>query len=246
MTFHLHKFTSTASSKELSPTTMINIPPEPTSMTETGLGMGFLTDLVLKIVYFQGNITGHQLAEVTKLPFLGVIDKILEFLKLEEFVDIIGTQGGFSERSFQYVIALKGRAKVGEILDRSQYAGPAPVTLDIYIDMVKQQSVGTMVIDTKAVREAFAHIVVNEQMLDRIGPAANSARSLFLYGPPGNGKTTIAEGIANMLGGYIILPYAIEVDGQIIKLYDPLNHKIVAMPAAPEPAPSSPFGGIAS
>ena len=127
MTFHLHKFTSSESSK----TTMIYIPPEPTSIAETGLGLGFLTDLVLKVVYFQGNITGHQLAEVTKLPFLGVIDKILEFLKLEEFVDLIGTQGGFSERAFQYVITTKGRAKVGEVLDRTQYAGPAPVTLDI-------------------------------------------------------------------------------------------------------------------
>ena len=98
------------------------IPPEPASIAETGLGTGFLTDLVLKIIYFHGNITAQQISEVTKLPFLGVLDKLLEFLKLEEYVDIVGAQGGFSERSFQYVIATKGRLKVNEVLDRSQYA----------------------------------------------------------------------------------------------------------------------------
>jgi predicted ATPase with chaperone activity len=219
-----------------------SIPREPTSIEETGLGMGFLTDLVLKVVYFHGNITAQQISEVTKLPFLGVLDKVLEFLKLEEYLDIVGAQGGFSERSFQYVIANKGRVKVNEVLDRSQYAGAAPVTLDEYVAMVKRQSMGELVVDNRVVREAFSSLVVSEKMLDKIGPAANSARSLFLYGPPGNGKTTIAEGIANMLGGYVLLPHAIEVDGQIIKVFDPLNHRLVDMPAAAAPEPASPFG----
>jgi predicted ATPase with chaperone activity len=220
------------------------IPPEPTSIAETGLGMGFLTDLILKIVYFYGNITGQQLSEVTKLPFLGVIDKVLEFLKLEEYVDIIGAQGGFSERSFQYVIATKGRIKVNEVLDRSQYAGPAPVPLADYIAMVERQAVGEMVVGSRTVRDAFSNLVISDKMLDRVGPAANSARSLFLYGPPGNGKTTIAEGIANMLGGYVIIPYTIEIDGQIIKMFDPLNHKPIEMPVQPAPERASPFGGV--
>jgi ATPase related to the helicase subunit of the Holliday junction resolvase len=195
----------------------VAIPPEPASVADTGLGMGFLNDLVLKVVYFHGNITGQQIAEVTKLPFFGVLDKVLEFLKLEEYVDIIGAQGGFNERSFQYVIANKGRLKVHEVLDRSQYAGPAPVPLDQYIAMVHRQSVGDMVVDAQTVRQAFAHLVVSDRMLDRIGPAANSARSLFLYGPPGNGKTTIAEGIANMLGGNVLIPYAVELMDRLSK-----------------------------
>src|SRR5215207_3102159 len=116
------------------------LPSEPTSITETGLGMGFLTDLVLKVVYFHGNITAQQISEVTKLPFLDVLDKVLEFLKLEEYVDLIGAQGGFSERAFQYVIATKGRLKVNEVLERSQYAGPAPVPLNEYVEMVRRQA----------------------------------------------------------------------------------------------------------
>jgi len=234
---------STSGPPPTSAAPVASIPPEPASIAETGIGMGFINDLILKIVYFYGNITGQQLADVTKLPFLDVIDKALEFLKLEEYVDIIGAQGGFSERSFQYVIANKGRIKISEVLARSQYAGPAPVPLDDYVAMVQRQSVGNMVVDGRVVRDAFGHLVVNQTMLDKIGPAANSARSLFLYGPPGNGKTTIAEGIANMMGGNILVPYAVEIDGQVIKIFDPLNHKPVEQPAVAQPEPNSPFGG---
>ncbi|GAB4196904.1 MAG: AAA family ATPase [Roseiflexaceae bacterium] len=254
MSFRLREFTSSATPGTPGSTNgprgqdvlAVPMPFEPTDIAGTGLGMGFLTDLVLKTIYFTGNITGQQLAEVTRLPFLGVIDKVLEFLKLEEFVDIIGAQGGFSERSFQYVITNRGRLKANEILDRNQYVGPAPVPLNEYIDICKRQSVGEMVVDGRTVREAFSHLVVNDKMLDKIGPAANSARSLFLYGPPGNGKTTIAEGIAQMFLGLILIPYAVEVDGQIIKIFDPLNHKSVELPAPPAPEPASPFGGAAA
>ncbi len=229
MTFRLHEIATTSSTPAPArdSSQMPAIPPQPTSIAETGLTMGFLTDLVLKVIYFTGAITGQRLEETTRLPFLGVIDKLLEFLKLEEYVDIIGAEGGFSERSFQYIITSKGRLKVHEVLDRNQYAGPAPVPLDQYIAMVNRQQIGEMVIDQATIRKAFEHLVVSERMLDKIGPAANSARSLFLYGPPGNGKTTIAEGIANMLGGYVLIPYSVEVDGQIIKVFDPLNHQVV-------------------
>lgn len=214
------------------------VPREPESIADTGLSLGFLTDLVLKVIYFQGNISAQQLADTIKLPYLDVLDKVLEFLKTEEYVDIIGSQGGFSERSFQYVIAGKGRVKVAEVLDRSQYAGPAPVTLAAYTAMVEQQAIGSMVVSESAVRQAFNALVISDRMLDKIGPAANSARSLFLYGPPGNGKTTIAEGIANMLGGNLLVPYAIEIDGQVIKVFDPLIHKPVPDVIEADEAPS--------
>ncbi|NJO05963.1 MAG: AAA family ATPase [Chloroflexaceae bacterium] len=198
--------------------------------------MGFLTDLILKIIYFNGSLTGQKLEETCKLPFLNVIDRVLEFLKLEELVDITGAEGTFSEhsyfseRTFQYVLTSRGREKVQEVLERSQYAGPAPVTLEAYLDMARRQSIRDLIVDKPTIKHAFGHIVISDRMLDKIGPAANSARSLFLYGPPGNGKTTIAEGIANLLHGGVYIPYAIEIDGQIIKMFDPLNHRVVAQP----------------
>lgn len=228
---------STASEEALS----VEIPTQPSSIDETGLGMGFLTDLVLKAIYFSGAITGQKLEETLKLPFLNVIDKVLQYLKMEEYVDIIGAEGGFSERTFQYVIARKGINKVQEVLERTQYAGPAPVPLEDYVNMVKQQSIGNMVVDEATIREAFRHLVVSPKMLDRLGPAANSARSLFLYGPPGNGKTTFSEGIANLLLGHILIPYAVEIDGQIIKVFDPLNHRLIAEHSVTHVEDVSPF-----
>lgn len=245
MTFRLHEVATSqplsSPAQDAGPTP--DIPPQPTTIEGSGLTMGFLTDHILKIIYFTGAITGQRLEEMIKLPFLGIIDKGLEFLKLEEFVDIIGAEGGFSERSFQYIITNKGRLKVHEVLDRTQYAGPAPIPLDQYLAMCQRQQIGDMLIEQATIRRAFGNLVVNEKMLDKIGPAANSARSLFLYGPPGNGKTTIAEGIANMLGGYVLIPYAIEVDGQIIKIYDPLNHQVVKQNEVGHADQATPFGG---
>lgn len=251
MSFRLHEFVPAETRAQSAPhqeppntqlSAAISIPPQPGSIAETGLSMGFLTDLILKVIYFNGNITGQKLEEVTKLPFLNVIDKVLEFLKLEEYVDIVGAEGGFSERAFQYIITSKGRLKVHEVIDRSQYAGPAPVPLDQYVAMIGHQTIGDMIINRQAIRQAFNSLVISERMLDKIGPAANSARSLFLYGPPGNGKTTIAEGISNLLEGNILIPYAVEIDGQIIKIFDPLNHKVVAQPTTNSSLPAGSSG----
>jgi len=203
------------------------LPAEPNSIEETGLNIGFIADLVLKHIYYSGTVSGQELAEEVKLPFINVIDKVLFFLREEEFVDIIGSQGGYSERAYEYVITAKGRLKAHELLERSQYVGPAPVPLDVYLEAVKGQALGEMVIEQATLRRAFEGLVISEHLLDQIGPAANSARSLFLYGPPGNGKTTIAEGIARILKGHVLVPHAVEVDGQIIKVYDPLNHEPV-------------------
>ena len=236
--FPLREFTTSASVHAAAPSANGSggsvLPPEPTSLAETGLSMGFLSELVLKHIYFAGMLSGQQLADALKLPFLNVVDTALTFLKEEEYVDITGAQGGFYERAFQYVITSKGRGKVHEVLDRSQYAGPAPVPLQAYLDAVKHQSVGSMVIDQTTIRKAFEGLVISDKLMDQIGPAANSARSLFLYGPPGNGKTTIAEGISRILQGNVIIPYAVEIDGQVIKVFDPLNHQTVEQPPQPE------------
>jgi len=203
------------------------VPPMPKSVEDTGINIASLTDLAVKIMYYEGNISGHELAERMKLPYPGVTEKVMDFLKREKLCEVKGT-GGYGEAAYQYAIADKGRALAREVLERSHYAGPAPVTLESYIDSVKRQPLGNVTVHQQKMRKALAHMVINEQTFSQIGPAVNSGRSLFLFGHPGNGKTAIAEAIGKMmLGEAMYVPYAIEVAGQIIRTFDNVNHVIV-------------------
>lgn len=197
---------------------------EPRTVEETGLNLGFLSDLALKTIYYAGEISAQQISEQTKLPFIGVLEQVLEFLKREELVSITGSVG-FGERAYRYNISQKGIVRVREALERSQYSGPAPVTLEAYRRVVLSQALENVRVGPEDVRRALAHLVLNQEMLDRIGPAVNSARSLFLYGPPGNGKTTIASAITSMLKGDIYVPYSVAIGTHIIRVFDALNHR---------------------
>ena len=200
--------------------------PPPRSIEETGVSIGFLSDLVMKIMYFEGYISGATIAERIRLPFSGVVDQVLDFLKREQFCEVRSATSGFGEQSYQYAISTKGREKAREALDRSQYAGPAPVPLMVYNQAMLKQSLKNFVVHQRTMRQALSDIVVSDRTFGQIGPAINSGRSIFLFGPPGNGKTSIAERIGRMvLGGDILVPYAVEVDSQVVKVFDSVNHQ---------------------
>jgi predicted ATPase with chaperone activity len=202
-------------------------PVMPKSIEETGLGLGFLADLAIKIMYFEGYISGYEIAETMKLPYTGVVDEVLEFLKREQLCEVKGA-GGLGESAYQYVISFKGSEKAREVLDRGQYVGPAPVPLEAYTDAFRKQPLQDVAIHQRVMRQALSHLVLHERIYNQLGPAVNSGRSVFLYGPPGNGKTAIAESIGLMIfGDNIYIPYAVEVDGQIIKVFDSINHRPV-------------------
>ncbi len=211
-------------------------PAEPRSLEETGISLGFLADLALKTIYLKGEMSGQEVANALGLPFANVVDRVLEFLKREELCGVTGSRG-FGERAFQYVVSHKGTDRVREVLLRSQYVGPAPVTLEAYWAMVKRQSVNQVTVNRDDVRQALSHLVLSQATLNKIGPAVNSGKSIFLYGPPGNGKTSMAEAIALLLKGRVYIPYAVEVDGHVIKVFDPLNHQAVEMPADRDATP---------
>ncbi len=199
-------------------------PPPVTSIEDTGLHLIGLSELVLKVLYFSGFMSGYRIAEVIKLPFNGVVDQIMEFLKREQAVEVKGS-GGLGEGAYQYVITGIGIAKAREALERSQYAGPAPVPLPWYSKAINEQHRRTLV-NPQIMDTALSHMVLNRKLFDMIGPAVNSGRSIFLYGPPGNGKTTISEAVGRVvLGQSIYIPYAVDIDGQVVRVFDSVNHE---------------------
>ena len=212
-------------------------PPNLTKIEETGLSQLWLQDLALKILYFQGYLSGFKIAEEMTLPFTGLVDQILEALKREKFVEVKSSQMGLGEGAYLYAITGAGIARAREALDRSQYAGPAPVPIQVYNESVLRQAQTRPTITNRTMRQALAHLVLSEATFQRIGPAVNSGTSIFLYGPPGNGKTSVARSIGNMiLRESIYIPYAIYVDGQVIKLYDSVNHQLATDEAVTPPS----------
>jgi predicted ATPase with chaperone activity len=200
------------------------VPAPITKLEDTGLSKLWLQDLALKILYFRGYMTGFGMAEAMALPFTGVIDQILEALKREQFVEV-KSQVGFGEGAFQYAITEAGIRRAREALERSQYAGPAPVPLALYNEAIRRQSRARPTVHPRTMRLALADLVLSETTFHRIGPAVNSGTSIFLYGPPGNGKTSIARAIGNMiLQEDMYIPFSIDIDGQVVKLYDSVNH----------------------
>jgi predicted ATPase with chaperone activity len=209
------------------------IPPSVSKFEDTGLSPLWIQDLALKIMYYQGYMTGFKIAEDLALPFAGLVDQILDILKREKLVEVKSSQMGLGEGAYQYAITGAGIARAREALERSQYAGPAPVPLKVYYESVLKQGRGHLTVNNTMLRQALNQLVLPEKTFQKIGPAINSGTSIFLYGPPGNGKTSIAKAIGYLLSAQTIyIPYAIYVDGQVVKLYDTVNHQ-----AAPEDDP---------
>jgi len=203
-------------------------PPPIVQITDTGLSKLWLQDLALKIFYFQGYLTGYELAEKICLPYTSLVDKIAESLKREKFIEVKASTMGLGEGSYQYGITQAGINRAREALDRSQYAGPAPVTLTDYNSAIRRQSLGKLNVSPRALRSYLSELTLSEDIINRVGPAINSGTSVFLYGPPGNGKTSIAKAIGSMiLRESMYIPYALYIEGQVVKLYDSVNHEII-------------------
>jgi len=207
----------------------IFIPPPITQIDDTGLSALWLQDLALKILYFQGYLSGFKVAEEMALPFTGLVDLILEALKREKFVEVKSSQQmGLGEGTYQYAITGAGIARAREALERSQYAGPAPVPLKVYNESILRQSKGRTTVVARILRQVLAELVLSERIYQRLGPAINSGTSIFMYGPPGNGKTSIARAIGGMiLRDSMYIPYALYIDGQVVKLFDSVNHQLL-------------------
>ena len=196
----------------------------PATLEDAGLSLDLVTQLALKTLYFAGELSGADLARRLGVNF-GVVEPALEFLKVQQRCEIVGgaIAGG---PSYRYRITTDGRSVAALFLQQSQYVGAAPVPLAQYLKyMTSRSRAGAASVTRDEVHRGFSHLVVGEAVLDEIGPAINSGQSIFIYGPPGNGKTVIAEALRGLLTGDIEIPHAIEVEGQIIRVFDPVNHE---------------------
>ena len=192
----------------------------PHRLDKTGVRRGLLEDLALKILYVHGEMSLIQLAEHMRLS-LGVIEEIFQSFRREGFCEVKGMTGG----THRIATSHAGRQRAAELLSLNQYVGPAPVSLNDYSARVRMQSVQNLRITTKDLQPAFRDLVLNDDMLLRIGTAVISGTSVFLYGPSGTGKTSIAMRLPSIYSDSIWVPHAIEVDDQIITVFDPGIHQ---------------------
>src|SRR6266571_1208818 len=192
-------------------------PIAPVAIEETGLTQQFIADLVLKILYQKGQATAADLADTICLPLPKILLGILEFLKTEHLVEVKGSSG-MAAATYIYVISAKGQERAREAFAKNGYVGAAPVTLAAYVNRVRAQTIGSLQVTFDEIRKSLQHLVLPEKTLRQLGPAINSGRSIFLFGPPGTGKSSIAETLAGMLKGSIVLPYAIPVNRPFVEV----------------------------
>ena len=197
-------------------------PPVPKSAEETGLETNFLLNCLLRTMYISALQTIPELSEQIKLT-RAVIEELLAFAKKEALVEIRGP----SEKNLnimRYALTNAGKERASEALRRCEYIGPVPIPLELFQTQVQKQTITNEVIGIEKLQKALSHLVLSEEIVRKLGPAANSGRAVLIYGSAGNGKTSIAEAIVNAFEQPVYIPYCIEADGQIIKIYDPSVH----------------------
>jgi predicted ATPase with chaperone activity len=201
-------------------------PSSPETLAQAGLTLGFLNELLLRVLYTRGGMLGLDLSRFVCLPFK-VIEESLRFLKDDKCVEVLG--GDLVGRvSYRFHLTELGRSRAQDSMKLCAYVGPAPVPLEDYVEQTYRQAVTGITVTPEALRSAFSHLVVKDSLLNAIGPAIVSGKSVFIYGPPGNGKTSMARAVGdfmNSTGGDIYIPYAFLAEGSIIIVFDQAVHQ---------------------
>jgi hypothetical protein len=203
-----------------------DFPPVPSSFEELGLEQDLLIQLLVKTLYVVGELTEASAAQRLKVPY-AIVEELFRVLRTEKLCEVKGLSGARGIL-YRYNLTDLGRARARDYMEVSQYVGPAPVPLIQYEAMMARQSVLNVRINRRMLEAGVTHLVLSTSLINQLGEAVNSGWPIFLYGEPGNGKTALAEAIGDMLGsvvgGEMFIPYAIEIDNQIIQIYDPVTH----------------------
>src|SRR5262245_25672797 len=221
-----------AVSREELEAVLAEVPPQPVIPGETGLDLQFLLHFLLKTLYVYGHETARQI-EATVTLHEDVVDAVLQHAKEKRLVEVLGlTQGRTGV--YRWALTDLGRKWAIDALEQCQYVGPAPVPLADYQVQVVKQSIANERVTPASLARSLGHLVLPPGTVGRMGPAVNSGRAILFYGAPGNGKSSVAEAIGRSFTQNVFIPHAIQVDGQIIKIFDPTVHEPCAAPAGSE------------
>jgi hypothetical protein len=207
--------------------------PAPITLADTGLSADMVMQLFMKSLY-AGEASGMTLAERLRLPF-SILEPLIERGRVEQLIEVRGATGT-GAATYRYNLTDGGRSRARQFLDANSYVGPAPVTLAAYVQAMNALRAARGYVNRDRIANGFENLVVEDSIFEQLGPAINAGKAVFLYGPAGNGKTVLAEGMGRTLGGEMHIPYAIEVDGQILTVYDPISHRSLEVEDSAQPS----------
>lgn len=205
------------------------VPQAPSNMAESGLSEAELLNLLMKLIYVDGVETTSQFIEASKLPYV-VLIQLLDMAAQRGLMAATGTSGPGGLADVRYVLSEAGRNWANDALTQSQYVGPAPVTLEAYKEVTARQKVSAELVTHAQIQAAMAGLVISPQFIDQVGPAVNSGRTMLLYGPPGNGKTSVALRLRHVFSEVVYVPYAVSISGSVMRVFDPAIHEPLTAP----------------
>ena len=208
---------------QTAPTSRVQPPPPPRRLDEMELPLVMMRDILLKTMFRKNLDLVSDLSRAVCLP-VNVTQELVDMARQQKLVEATGTLNANSGNEMGYQLTEAGKSRALDALSQSEYFGAMPVPLQVYREQVRRQSIRDIQITRAQLVNAMGHLVLPDDLLDHLGPAVSSGRSVLMYGPPGNGKSSISNGIRDAMGDKIYVPRAIEYAGQVITVYDPIVH----------------------
>jgi hypothetical protein len=205
-------------------------PPSPRTLGDMRLPIVMMRDILLKTMFRKNIDLVSELAAAICLP-IPVTQELVDMAREQRLLEATGTLNANSGNEMGYQLTDMGKSRALDALSQSEYFGAMPVPLDVYSEQVQRQSIRNIQVSRAQLTSAMGHLILPPRLLDQLGPAVSAGRSILMYGPPGNGKSSISNGIRSSLGDRIYVPRAIEYAGQVITVYDPIVHNAIEIEA---------------